>query len=363
MNATATTTQTHAERASAFTAQVREHLRDLPADELDDLLDGLGADLEERLADGDELGDPGQYADELRQAAGLPVRVDVPEAKRRRSFAESLHSAKATVSAWFAATPGRAGFRDFMLSLRPLWWIIRAIVLVWAVLRVFNHPVINGVPFSFPALLLGVAAIVVSVQWGRDKWLPANWLKHVRTVASGVAVLLVLPIAATFANALLSPPYVAEEYSSPSYLPGLYSNEEQVTNIFAYDCAGELLDGIRLYDQNGNPLTTTLIDPYADGEQLAPDAWDEQTGESLVMNFNPLAADSEEWNVYPLTESKYSEYTGEPGTPKVVTPHRASIAPLVQQCPTQDDDAQADSAASDSTAGGDASADDAKPQE
>lgn len=68
------------QRAAAFAAAVRERLSDLPTDEVDELLDGLQGDLTERLAEsadaGDvgtgELGDPEAYADELRQAAGLP---------------------------------------------------------------------------------------------------------------------------------------------------------------------------------------------------------------------------------------------------------------------------------------------------
>ncbi len=333
MNATTTTPMTNAERAQVFTAQVRENLSDLPTDELDDLLDGLGADLEERIADDGDLGDPLQYADELRQAAGLPPRGALPKPQPKRSLAESLESTRSGISEWFAATPARSGFRDFMLSLRPLWWVTRAIVLVWIGLIVIGHPVANGVPLSFPALVLYVAATVVSVQWGRGKWLPRNWLRHLRTAASIAAVLLVLPVAATLANALLSPAYVDDGYYGPEYSPGLHTNGEQVTNIFAYDCAGELLDGIRLYDQNGTPLTTTLIDPYAGGERMAPDQWNEQTNEQLVMNFNPLATDSGEWNVYPLTASEYSEYTGEPRAPEVVVPPRDAIAPLVQECP------------------------------
>ena len=58
-----------------FAAKVREALSDLPPDELDELTDGLEADLAERAEEsGLELGDPSAYAEELRAAAGYPPR-------------------------------------------------------------------------------------------------------------------------------------------------------------------------------------------------------------------------------------------------------------------------------------------------
>lgn len=45
-------TATISQRAAEFTSRVRAELSDLAPDVLDDLLDGLGADLEERLSDG-----------------------------------------------------------------------------------------------------------------------------------------------------------------------------------------------------------------------------------------------------------------------------------------------------------------------
>src|ERR1700709_2176140 len=58
-----------------FARAVRAALADLPADEVDDLTDGLEADLAERAADEEspDFGDPTDYANELRSAAGLPA--------------------------------------------------------------------------------------------------------------------------------------------------------------------------------------------------------------------------------------------------------------------------------------------------
>lgn len=82
---TRTSTTTNAQ-VIAFAAAVREALNDLPAEDVDELVDGLEADLTERAADGDadfEFGDPDLYAAELRSAAGLPDRSPLPPHPRQ----------------------------------------------------------------------------------------------------------------------------------------------------------------------------------------------------------------------------------------------------------------------------------------
>ena len=56
-----------------FMGQVRAHLLDLEPEELQDLTEGLGADLSDLVAERGRgaLGDPADYARELRSAAGL----------------------------------------------------------------------------------------------------------------------------------------------------------------------------------------------------------------------------------------------------------------------------------------------------
>ncbi|MGO3148131.1 MAG: hypothetical protein ACTIJ6_10685 [Leucobacter sp.] len=335
MNVTATPVQAYAERAAVFAAQVREHLSDLPADELDDLLDGLGADLTERLVDGGELGDARSYADELRQAAGLPPRDLSTEPALRVTFEERINAQQRKISEWFGSTPARSGFRDFALSLRPVWWIIRAALVIWPLLLIIGHPRFNGLPISLPAFLCFSALAIVSVQWGRGKWLPRNWLRHLRTLANVAAALLLVPFIAFTTNAFTSPMVDDAAYSEP-FTSGLYTNGDQITNIFAYDCQGELLDGIRLYDQNGDPLKTTLDDPWGDTEDMPAEFWDEEQQRVVIMGFHPLAADAAEWNAYPLTQSEYNDVTGKPGEAEVASPRRDSVAPLVQECPAPD---------------------------
>ncbi len=314
---------TNAQRAEAFTTEVRAHLSDLPADELDELLDGLGADLTERLNEGDALGDAAQYAEELRQAAGLPPRG--PEKPAKVTVAEKFTSLKQRAADWFDATPGRQGFRDLMASLRPVWWVLRAVVGAWVALLLLRHPLVNGFPVSFWSLVFTLGLIVVSVQWGRGRWLPQQWIVRVRDIANVAAVILTVPfLAAGWAN--ISTPhydYVVEEASTQ----GLAHNGGQVTNIYAYDCAGNLLESVRLYDQDGKPITT-----MGEDESTAPDSWVQAEDRSYAHSFNPAARDAEAWNVFPLSNAPYSDVTGEAGTPAAAQPQKRELPPLSRDC-------------------------------
>lgn len=246
-----TTAPTHEERATEFALAVREHLADLPQTELDELFDGLQADLAERLEDGGELGDPQQYADELRQAAGLPDRGEAADAaaKPKRTIRESLREtgisvAKRTREFW-AATPARRAIIEFLVSLRPVWWVLRGMIVAWVLLMLAGHPVVNGVPISPLAMLLAGALVVVSVQWGRGRWAPQGWLVVLRRIASVVAVALVIPVVGVTVNAISSPIYIESE---PYVREGLFLNDASITNIFAFDCLGQPLDGVQLFD-------------------------------------------------------------------------------------------------------------------
>lgn len=320
----ATDSLTNAQRAEGFAAEVRSQLSDLPADELDDLLDGLGADLTERLDDGGELGDAAHYAEELRQAAGLPERA--PGDAPRVTFRERIASVEQRSARWFAETPARRGFRDFAISVRPLWWVLRALVGSWVALLLLNHPLVNGLPISLPSLLLTLALIVLSVQWGRGRWVPRPWVEALRTVANVAAVVLLIPFLFTNWMNLNSNhvEYVYEEHDAQ----GITANGEQVTNIFAYDCEGNPLDSVRLYDQLGKPLTTLSEDAAE-----PPESWDDDSPFSISHDFNPLAKDAKAWNVFPLAAAHVDDDTGEMGKMEPATPPSEYFPPLSRDCP------------------------------
>ncbi|WP_104200079.1 hypothetical protein [Cryobacterium sp. Y29] len=290
-----------------FALAVRAALSDLPADDIDDLTDGLEADLTEQAADVDdadadaaapnfELGDPVAYADELRGAAGFSVRgtapiVRVPRLRRLRTRVEGIRSSTAQR---IRSTAAGAAVLDFLLVLRPLWWVLRGWV-VYAVAEIFVGGAISTVPTN-PVRALALAAFVVlSVQWGRGRWLPWRWLPRFRTVVSVCAV-LALPLmlnltAHQAANAQASAYSDDISYSTT----GLMQNGEQVTNVFAYDADGQPLTDVQLFDQDGRALSV-VFDP-ARTNNLPQ--FDVAGGHDLVVP-SLLVPGGSGWNVFPL---------------------------------------------------------------
>lgn len=343
------------ERAAEFAAAVREHLSDLPPEELDELLDGLQADLVERLGDGDggggsgdgsgdgsggggggDLGDPGAYAEELRQAAGLPPREEAAQG-RRRSLREALSATRAEAAERFRrfwdASPPRRAVRDFAVSLRPVWWVARGLVLAWVLLSLLGMAYL-----SLPATALVLALILLSVQWGRGAWAPARWLVWLRRAANAAAILLLLPAVSVVLNQVAAPRYIE---AGPSYQPGLTQNGAQIENIFAYDCAGRPLDGVQLFDQGGRPITT-LLGELADGAQPAP-GWDEAAQRNIFYLRSGLVTMPETWNVFPLREARLDptdDWTRAEQRAEAADPPFAEIPSLGSGCPAPEAAAQ-----------------------
>lgn len=340
------TVSTHEQQAIEFAAAVREHLADLPEAELDELLDGLQADLSERLADGDELGDPVRYADELRQAAGLPA----PDAaagrgkkKSRKTMRERWTVGRERAAAFWASSPGKRAVRDFTLSLKPVWWVIRGLVLAQLLLAFVGQGFGRDLnPLSF---LVMFALVVTSVQWGRGEWASKRWARVTRTVAQVIAVALVLPVSMLTINAATSPNYV---YVDEGILPyGLFNRGAPVSNIFAFGCDGRQLDGVQLFDQTGRPITTLDGEAAAGAEPVW--GFDEERQSNVVYRRNALAGYSGMWNVFPLMESRdtVSKNASEAEAKGAKWPMKETL-PLSPDCPAPAGEANGTSAAAQS---------------
>ncbi|TFB72670.1 hypothetical protein E3O06_10160 [Cryobacterium glaciale] len=293
-----------------FALAVRGALSDLPDDEIDDLTDGLEADLTEQAADveavdsaapGFELGDPVAYAEELRSAAGLPVRrtsptVRLPWLRRLRT---RVGAVRAGAARRIRSSAAGAAVLDFLLVLRPLWWVLRGWV-VYAVAEVFVGGAISTMPTN-PVRALALAAFVVlSVQWGRGRWLPWRWLPGFRSVVSVCAV-IVLPLmliaTANQARALASANANGNGDYDPYVSQGLIQNGQEVTNLFAYDADGQPLRDVQLFDQDGRALN--VVNDPANTNYLAPiNATDEQD----VVVPSLLVPGGSGWNVFPLRQ-------------------------------------------------------------
>src|SRR5690606_29393851 len=115
------TTTVDIEQVTEFARTVRGELADLGPDVIDELTDGLEADLADKLADGEPLGDAAAYAAELRAAAGVAPASRLTVVDNVRANLADLRSRLEGV----AKHPMVAAVIAFLVALRPLWWVLR----------------------------------------------------------------------------------------------------------------------------------------------------------------------------------------------------------------------------------------------
>ncbi len=280
-----------------FVEQVRAELDDLGADEIDELTGGLEADLDDALADGDgatpadRLGDPVAYAAELRAAAGLPPRAMVGGARGAAlsGLRAEVGRLRGRARARLERQPGWPATRDFLVALRPVWWVARA----WIAYQVL-HANVRGsfgtvLPNSLGGWVVLALLVVASVQMGRrmlagrGRW----WRRAV--VAVNVLAVICLPPALSHAEG-------QTVFYSGGVMPpsnGLWLNGTEVRNVFPYDAQGRPLQGVQLFDENGRPLDV--------GDSARTPLMDDAGAE--VAQVPAVSTDSQPlWNVYPLRQ-------------------------------------------------------------
>lgn len=276
----------------AFVDQVRSHLTDLRPEVREELTEGLTADLHELVADrGPEvLGDPADYADELRTAAGLdgPSRGTPYPGSTGQRLQGWLDSNRD----YWHTTMQRPAFStgwELLVVLRPVWWAFRAWVAVQLADLLFGGwpytpvPSIGGPVLGFLILCL---AVVLSVQLGRGRLWPATRLH--RSAGARLLLLGLNVFALVMTPVVLGRFAAVERYTATRFVhepngPGLWLGSREVTNVFPYDASGRPLVGVQLYDQDGRPLDLdrgntlvrtpqgrALLYPWTDGAQ---DRW------------------------------------------------------------------------------------------
>ncbi|GAA4490191.1 hypothetical protein [Microbacterium panaciterrae] len=310
------------ERIHAFADAVRAELADLPVEDIDDLIEGLVGDLTDQAEDhgGEiELGDPAAYAQELRTAAGLPERGPVTTTKvpwHERLAAQSGRSVGRIRSSAFGSW-----VLDLLIALRPVWWILRglalaALIAIPAGLGPRTIAGYGGFPAQVLVWAIVLAIVLVSVQWGRGRWLPRNALRHVRTIAS-VLALLFLPALFGYATSSIS----AQAYGNPGYrtppTPGLALDGNRVVNLFVYDKDGSLIPGAQIYTNRGTPLN--LMGRYGEQFDSAAAFWGPGDSGTTTLPFRD-AQERPVWNVYPLQLGRIDDATGQLDPSTTLTP-------------------------------------------
>jgi len=323
-------------QVTAFVEAVRAELSDLSAEERDELTDGLEADLVDALSDSGappekQLSDPVDYAAELRSAAGLPPRAG-SSGEERQGAAARVQALVAERRDAVLRQPWWPDVRAFLVTLRPVWWVLRALVAAATVSWVFG-----GGQF-----LLALIAVVISVEVGR-RGLAAQrpgWRSAV-VVANGIAVVALLLVFAPSPGRLLDAGRSTDQASGSSDPSGdgLRFDGDPVRNVFPYDSQGRPLTGIQLFDQEGRPLTVG-----ADGRLPVAE------GQELLVEPVPAvdAAGVQRWNVYPLRQQVRSVNgtdgsdpslrtvppSGPSAVPSGVLPPSASLSPSPSPSPS-----------------------------
>ena len=304
------------EDVRAYVAAVRAWLADLPAEEVEELTAGMEADLAERAAEsggplGALLGQPEAYAAELRSAAGLPPRVEVvvPDAVSREPWTDRLEREAHELVAR----------HPWLRELRPTWWLLRGAVAGWALASVLG----NG-----RVLLLPLVGAVLSLWLGlvlRRRAPLGTKGSAALGVGNALAVVLLLPMLSFYAYASSGYNDTAA-FEAPAPAPGLAFNGEPISNVYAYDAAGQRVDDVRLFDQLGQPLQLSSdvvpMPTGPDGQELI--AWPpDQRALSvfpmrLVPGADPWAAQQEGWAppmvVVPLAGSAQPSAMPSPST-------------------------------------------------
>lgn len=289
-----------------FAQHVREQLGDLPAEEVDDLTDGLEADLAEAFADtpGFDFPDPGAYALELRSAAGLPPRENPVKVGIRHSFAgvaDSIRVKGESVIATLRSNPITAGALDFLIELRPAWWILRAIVAYMLLASIWGQGAM--MPQDLFRWIVLTAATVVSVQWGRGKW-QRSWMKRLFAAGNVLAAIVLVPVMASAADQSLTWSEAESQFAVdggvvPESMAGVQLNGKDVTNIFAFGSDGKPIKSVQLFDQDGHPLSTSV--PGGNG-CLQGTPCEQGSGDTGAGVWVPITLETgaKAWNAYPM---------------------------------------------------------------
>lgn len=150
---------------------------------------------------------------------------------------------------------------QFLVTLRPAWWVLRGGVAAWLFLvglRLAYLP--THLMWSWALFVVGVPAVVGSVLLGRwsrrqgetgERTGPA-WRRVGLRLGNGVAVVAAL---VGLANASPAPVYVESGGSvTSSSTSGLLSDNQPVDNLYVYDAQGHLTD-VRLFGADGKSIT------------------------------------------------------------------------------------------------------------
>ncbi|MEV0896233.1 hypothetical protein [Actinoplanes sp. NPDC049802] len=324
---------------------VRLALAGLPAATRDELLEDLPEHLAEVLAEGggsltDRLGPPEAYAAELSASAGLATGGHSSEsrsryaavtdraARHRARVRQAMHRADVRTGPIL----GYARASEFLVLLRPAWWVLRGYLAAMAVAFMLdgNAP-IGLVPRAggddFAAVLLLSLGILGSIWLGRRGTPARKWPRRALRLASAYLVIFALVGFFEVDSAARRDGYQEVGYNG-------WNEFTDVRDVYVYDRDGRLISGVQLYDQDGNPIR--LGEPYCEdpvsglgvpsrtlGYPHCPDAAPYRTGDPTTT---PKASDAPTTSA-PTTSAPSTNASATPAASPSGAPTPADGAP------------------------------------
>ncbi len=273
-----------------FISEVDAYLQDLNQGLREDILREVRENLEARAEDNEaELTLPNslEYANELRQAAGLePVAL---QKTPLRSFLSQIQIRLRTNRLVLVVA-------KVLAPLKPLFWLAMAISTFGFIqLYVLGDVLYFGVPSNLEQSFLWIAIVLAALWFGAAKFGPL--MKRMRTIG---LVVTFIPMAIMFYGITEDAVNTVDELvnGNPALrTTGLIYNGLPVTNIFPYDADGNLLENIRLVDDQGRPLNSSAE------KLVTPIFVDLENGDLEVTGYlRPSRGQDggEVWNIYPL---------------------------------------------------------------
>jgi len=311
---------TEQDEITAYLYAVRAALGDLPESTRDELLEDLPEHLAEVLVEAggtlvERLGPPEEYAAELRASVGFVGGFpDPPPPGRLVELRSALLSRLRVADAKLGPMLGYGRASEFVLLLRPAWWVLRGYLVAMVVAWMLDDsgqpmgllPRIGG--SELIALLLLAGAVLGSIWLGRRSFRSAApWPRWALYAGSTVLVLVAI-------GGFFSADSSARDsnYSDVNYDNGNpFSNVE---DVFVYDQQGRLVPGARIFDQYGAPIE--LGNPYC---------MDETSGEYTHTDHMGYPYCPEKAPFVTPTEERSPSAAG--STPPVPTPTPSRSAP------------------------------------
>lgn len=188
----------------------------------------------------------------------------------------------AQVEEWVRGMPWGRPAIELVVSLRPAWWLARA-----AALALIAAYVAGSISFGLAVFL---AAVIGSVWLGRrtaagEVHGPGLVAVQAANAALAIGGLVIAATAIGYSGERVQYVDGGYDYSGPGFYD---SNGMPITNIFPYGADGTLLENVRLYDQDGNPIDLGWTEECSDGAFLAesysvPNPWGEHVFPRLTV--------------------------------------------------------------------------------